>query len=118
MDVEQNDFSIKKHIAILNDIRDIVPLSSYIRVKEEIVDFLELLRIKYRQTNSPLRKNTLLADFIYTKVKRGGLSGLYASINQPQGGAVVIRDTKILLAPIGISPLTGTHRARRAIGDA
>lgn len=108
MDVESNDFSVKKHIGILNDIRSRVPLSSYIRAKEEIVDFLELLRIKYLQkSNETLAKNTLLADFIYTKVKRGGLNALYEAVNKPQGGAVVIRDGKILLAQIGISPVKG-----------
>jgi len=106
MNIDDNDFSLKKHVGVLADIRNEVPLSSYIRAKEEITDFLELMRIKYLQKiDNRLMKNTLLADFIYSKVKRGGLKALYQAINQPQGGAVVIQNGKILLAPIGISPL-------------
>jgi len=106
MNIDDNDFSLKKHIGVLTDIRNEVPLSTYIRAKEEITDFLELMRIKYLQKiDSRLMKNTLLADFIYSKVKRGGLKSLYQVLNQPQGGAVVIQNGKILLAQIGISPL-------------
>lgn len=108
LEVEDNDFSLKKHVGVLEEIRNSVPLASYIRAKEEIADFLELLRMKYLQKiNRALTKQTLLADFIYAKVKRGGLKGLYAAVNRPQGGAIVIKNGKILLAPIGISPLKG-----------
>lgn len=108
MEVEDNDFSLKKHVGVLEEIRNAVPLASYIRAKEEIADFLELLRMKYLQKiNRALTKQTLLADFIYAKVKRGGLKGLYEAVNRPQGGAIVIRNGKILLSPIGISPLKG-----------
>ena len=108
MGIDDEDFSLKKHISILKELKDKIPLSSYIRVKEEIAGYLDLIRMKYLQKpNELLQKNTLLADFIYSKVKRGGLKALYTVINQPQGGAVFIQNEKILLAQIGTSPLRG-----------
>ena len=81
-------------------------MASYVKVREEIADFLELLRIKYLQkTNPVLSENNLLADLVYSKVKRRGLRALYETVNHPQGGAVVIKDGRILLAKISISPL-------------
>ena len=98
MGIDDEDFSLKKHISILKELKDKIPLSSYIRVKEEIAGYLDLIRMKYLQKpNELLQKNTLLADFIYSKVKRGGLKALYTVINQPQGGAVFIQNEKILL---------------------
>ncbi len=108
MGIDDEDFSLKKHISALKEIREKIPLSSYIRAKEEIADYLDLIRMKYLQKpNESIVKNTLLADYIYSKVKRGGLKALYAVINQPQGGAILVQKGKVLLAQIGISPLRG-----------
>ena len=106
--IGENEESLKKHMSVLRDIRDTVPLASFLRAKEEIVDFLELIRMKYLQKiNETVTKRSLLADFIYAKVKNYGLQGLYEAVSRPQGGAIVIRNGKMLLAPIGISPLKG-----------
>ena len=104
--VDDTDFSLKKHIGVLKEISEKAPMASYVKVREEIADFLELLRIKYLQkTNPVLSENNLLADLVYSKVKRRGLRALYETVNHPQGGAVVIKDGRILLAKISISPL-------------
>jgi len=106
MTVDDTDFSLKKHIGVLKEISEKAPMASYVKVREEIADFLELLRIKYLQkTNPVLSQNNLLADLVYSKVKRRGLRALYETVNHPQGGAIVIKDGKILLAKINISPL-------------
>ena len=103
---DKDDSTLKKQVHILKEIRDSVALPSYLHAQEEIADFLELLRIKYLQkTNPSLTKNSLLADLIYAKVKRGGLKALSEMVSYTQGGAVIIKNGKLLLAPIGISPL-------------
>ncbi len=104
--LDANDTSLKKQISILKEIRDSVALPSYLHAQEEIVDFLELLRIKYLGKANPLlTNNSLLADLIYAKVKHGGLKALSEMVSYTQGGAVIIEGGKLLLAPIGISPL-------------
>jgi transcriptional regulator with XRE-family HTH domain len=106
--VDEGDTSLKKQVGVLKEIRESVPLPSYLHAQEEISDFLEILRIKYLQKVNPtFTQNTFLADIIYAKVKRGGVKALYDIVNHAQGGAIVIYQGKILLAPIGISPLRG-----------
>lgn len=105
---DTNDVSLKKHIGVLKDIRRKAPLASYIRAKEEIADYLELLRTKYTQEiNEELSKNTLLADYVYSKIRRGGLQALYKEVNRSLGGAIVVHKGKVLLHQIGISPVKG-----------
>lgn len=104
--LDNNDTSLKKQVSILKKIRESVPLPSYLHAQEEISDFLELLRIKYLGIANPtLTNDTLLADIIYAKVKHGGLKALAAMISHVQGGAFILQKGKLLLAPIGISPL-------------
>jgi transcriptional regulator with XRE-family HTH domain len=106
--IDEKDAALKKQAVVLKEIRGAVPLPSYLHAKEEISDFLELLRIKYLQRTRPsFTTNSLLADIVYAKVKRGGLKALYDTVSHPQGGALVIHNDKLLLAPIGISPLKG-----------
>jgi len=105
---DSNDHSLKKHIGILQEIKNKAPLASYLKAKEDIIDYLELLRAKYTQTiNEELAKNTLLADYLYSKVRRGGLKALYEAVNRPLGGAIVVHQGKLLLHQIGVSPLKG-----------
>jgi transcriptional regulator with XRE-family HTH domain/ADP-ribose pyrophosphatase YjhB (NUDIX family) len=108
MGFDTNDVSLKKHIGVLKDIRKKAPLASYIRAKEEISDYLEVMRTKYTgKIDEELAKNTLLADYLYSKVRRGGLKALYQEVNRPLGGAIVMHEGKILLHRIGISPVKG-----------
>jgi len=105
---DTNDFSLKKHLGVLKDIKRKAPLGSYIRAKEEIESHLDLMRMKYTsEVDEELSKNTLLADYLYSKVRRGGLKELYRAVNRPLGGAVVVHRGKILLHQIGISPIKG-----------
>ena len=53
------------------------------------------------------KNNFLLADFLYSQIKKNGMKAIYEIINRPLGGAVVIRDNKILFQKIGTSPLKG-----------
>lgn len=105
---DTNDFSLKKHIGVLKDIKKKAPLGSYIRAKEEVDNFLDLMRMKYTsEIDEELAKNTLLADYVYSQVRRGGLKELYKTVNRPMGGAIVMHGGKILLHQIGIGPLKG-----------
>ncbi|KKT87011.1 MAG: hypothetical protein A2119_01215 [Candidatus Colwellbacteria bacterium GWA2_46_10] len=105
---DTNDFSLKKHITVLRDIRRKTPLASYARAREEIADFLDLMRMKYAgEIDEGLAKNTLLADYLYSKVRRGGLKELYRAVNRPLGGAIVMYRGKLLLHQIGLSPVKG-----------
>lgn len=105
---DSNDISLKKHIGVLKDIKNKAPLTSYIKAKEEIADYLDLMRTKYTgKIDEKLAKNTLLADYLYSKVRRGGLRALYKEVSRPLGGALVIVDGKLLLHQIGISQVKG-----------
>lgn len=105
---DTNDLSLKKHIGVLRDIKNKAPLASYIKAKEEITGYLDLMRSKYTsEIDEDLVKNTLLADYIYSKVRRGGLKALYREMRRPLGGAIVMYKGKLLLHQIGISPVKG-----------
>lgn len=105
---DSNDISLKKHIGVLQSIKQKAPLASYIKAKEEIADYLDLMRTKYTGTvDESLVKNTLLADYLYSKVRRGGLKALYREVSRPLGGAIVVHEGKLLLHQIGISPVKG-----------
>jgi len=105
---DPNDITLKKHLNLLKDIKKKAPLAAYIRAKEEINDFLEITRLKYTQKIDPdyFEKN-LLANYLYSQVRRAGLKELYRLVNRPLGGALVTNNGKILLQRIGISPIKG-----------
>jgi transcriptional regulator with XRE-family HTH domain len=105
---DQNDLSLKKHINILSDIKKKAPLAAYIRAKEEISEYLDTMRFKYTQKIDPdYFKKNLLANYLYSQVRRLGLKELYRLINRPLGGAFVLHKGKLLLQRIGISPIKG-----------
>lgn len=105
---DPNDITLKKHLNLLKDIKKKAPLAAYIRAKEEINDFLEMTRLKYTQKIDPdYFKKNLLANYLYSQVRRAGLKELYRLVNRPLGGALVMNKDKILLQRIGISPLKG-----------
>lgn len=105
---DQNDISLKKHINVLKEIKRKAPFASYIRAKEEISEYLDLLRLKYTQAIDPdyLKKNAL-ANYLYSQVRRLGLKELYRLVNRPLGEAFVLHKGKLLLHRIGIGPLKG-----------
>lgn len=105
---DQNDLSLKKHIGVLTDIKKKAPLAAYIRAKEEIAEYLDMVRLKYTQKIDPdYFKKNLLANYLYSQVRRLGLKELYRLINRPLGGALVVHKDKLLLHRIGISPIKG-----------
>jgi transcriptional regulator with XRE-family HTH domain len=105
---DQNDLSLKKHIRILRDIKKKAPLAAYIRAKEEISDYLDLVNLKYTQKIDPeFFKQNLLANYLYSQARQLGLKELYRLVNRPLGGAIVLSANKILLQRIGIGPLKG-----------
>jgi transcriptional regulator with XRE-family HTH domain len=105
---DQNDTSLKKHIGVLKNIQKKAPLAAYIRAKEEIADYLDLINLKYTQQIDPeFFKQNLLANYLYSQVRRLGLKEIYRLVNHPLGGALVLHEQKILLQRIGISPLKG-----------
>lgn len=105
---DQNDLSLKKHINVLKNIKRKAPLAAYIRAKEEISEYLEMVRFKYTQKIDPdYFKNNLLANYLYSQVRRLGLKELYRLVNRPLGGALVLHKGELLLQRIGISPIKG-----------
>jgi len=65
---------------------------------------IKLLNEKMTWVN---KNNFLLADFLYSQIRKNGMKAIYEIINRPMGGAVVIRDNKILLQQISTSPIKG-----------
>lgn len=105
---DQNDLSLKKHINVLKNIKRKAPLAAYIRAKEEISEYLDMIRLKYTQKIDPeYFKKNLLANYLYSQVRRLGLKELYRLVNRPLGGAFVLHKGKLLLQRIGISPIKG-----------
>lgn len=105
---DQNDTSLKKHIGVLKNIKRKAPLAAYLRVEEEISEFLDMIQLKYTQKIDPeYFKKNLLANYLYSQVRRLGLKELYRLVNRPLGGAFVFDKGKILLQRIGISPIKG-----------
>lgn len=106
---EEDDLSFKKHINVLREIREKTPLAAYLRAREEITDYLDLVRLKYTQKIDPeYFKKNLLANYLYSQVRRFGLKELYRLINRPLGGALVLDNQgRLLLHRIGISPIKG-----------
>jgi hypothetical protein len=105
---DPNDITLKKHLNLLKAIKKKAPLAAYIRAKEEINDFLEMTRLKYTQKIDPdYFKKNLLANYLYSQVRRMGLKELYRLVNRPLGGALVTHNGKILLQRIGLGPFRG-----------
>ncbi|PJE61241.1 hypothetical protein COU86_00015 [Candidatus Roizmanbacteria bacterium CG10_big_fil_rev_8_21_14_0_10_36_26] len=78
----------------------------WIEAKKEMADFLDYIRLKYVGKN-PYPDNALLAQYIYSQIKQKGIKVLYEAASKSLAGAVVIYHKKILLSPIGKSPLKG-----------
>ena len=106
---DAQDSTLKQIVNNLSEIKNKSQLASYLRAKEEILDYLEFLKLKYTQRiNKTISKNSLVAELVYSKVRRGGLKALFEFLNKPMGGAVIMLGKSILLTPIGIGPNKGT----------
>lgn len=66
-----------------------------------------LLSAFFAPIKSFYEEDFLLADSLYTQIRKKGMRAIYEIINRPMGGAIIIRDNKILLKQISTSPIKG-----------
>lgn len=66
-----------------------------------------LLSASFAPIKSFYEENFLLADILYSQIRKKGMKAIYEIINRPMGGAIVIRNNKILVKQISTSPIKG-----------